>query len=131
MSAYTVDDFSAARNDLITARTLHRERVYLLAVQKALAETAAIEEAGGAKALGANAEERERALVIALDADDEYKRCLVRHEDAVVQAEGCQAALDTLRDERTERRLRLMERLCDLLESGQAGPIIAALGGIG
>lgn len=130
MNAYT-EQLAAARNDLITARTLLRERVYLLAVQKALAETHATAEAGGPKALGSNAEERERALVIALDADEDYRRCLIRHEDAAVQVESLQAELDTLRDQRRERQLRALERLIELMESGTAGPVLAAIGALG
>jgi hypothetical protein len=102
-----------------------------LTYARALAEEAAIKKPDGAYAAARNAEERARALTLALGADEPYIAAATAEAMARDEMETLQAELDSLRDERRERQIRVLERICDLMESGTAGPILAAIGALG
>jgi len=71
------------------------EAEYNLKVEKARAEARAVEAAGGEKALGPNADARQRALTIAVEEDqafrrahEDYLQALLAHRNAEAQAEA-------------------------------------------
>lgn len=82
---------------------------------RAIAEQAAIDAAGGSKALGANADDRERALTIALLRDATYLRARQALRNAEDRVESLEAHLegfmDARRDEERQVRAALAEAL--------------------
>ncbi len=66
----------------------------------AQAEQRIIDAAGGAKGLGANAEDRARALTLALVEDQDYTEALQRLRQAQAEVDRLQAEVDDMIDER-------------------------------
>jgi hypothetical protein len=104
-----------AENELRVARDAY-------AYQKAVSEQHVIEAFGGEKALGANSEARERALVLALDGDAEYGKRLhiLRSREADVTLLA--ADLEGAKDVRREREWAIRERLAAALDSRAIQP---------
>ena len=76
----------------------------VLEIERARAETRAVEAAGGEKNLGPNAEARKRALVIAVAEDEDFKKAMdlwrrahLDHEANKAAAEAEQARLAVLK----------------------------------
>lgn len=128
-----LEDMQQTRHRLAALRRDLRDAERDLEHARAMAEATVIERARegntlGIKALGANAEERARVMVLSLAKDEIYIAAATAESMCRDELEQCQAELDCLRDERTERRLRIMERLIDLLESERGARLIAGLG---
>jgi hypothetical protein len=87
-----------------------------LRVIQARAETRAIEAAGGEKQLGANAESRERALLIALADDAEYQGLLNMTRELERLAADLEAELEGERDIRREQEWAIRLRLAAALD---------------
>lgn len=92
---------------------------------KAHAELRIIDRAGGSKALGANAEERERVLITALYEDVTYLEALEELRKAQATVDLLQAQVEDMIDERRrldrESRDKLAAALIELAHSGRAG----------
>jgi len=101
---------AAARAALRTTQDDH-DRI------KAMTEQAVIEQAGGPKQLGANSEDHERTLRLALEADPAYLG--IRHTLRQWQAEGdrLQAQLDDEIDARRRADRASRDRLSTALEA--------------
>jgi len=103
------------RSRLAATQMAAKEARESLAYVKAQAETRAIQAAGGEKALGGNAESRERALLLALGADEAYQAQLKAVRALEDAAANLEAELEGEKDLRRERewgvRLRLAEAL--------------------
>ncbi len=82
------------RSELADARIELRDAQDAYEDAKAQAEQRIIDGAGGAKGLGANAEDRARALTLALNADDEYLNTLSQLREAQARVDRAQALLD-------------------------------------
>lgn len=112
------DMMRGLRMSLAEARIALRSANDDMAVTKALAESRVIEEVGGEKALGANAEARERALTLALAQSASYQAGLQRLREMEARVERLQAEVDAVRDARRESEWRVRERLAQVLEMG-------------
>jgi hypothetical protein len=111
-----LDRIQDVRTRLTETRITAREAREDFATTRAMAETRIIEKVGGEKALGANAEARERALLPALRSDDDYIGCLAAVRELEATAERLEAELEGLRDERREREWAVRLRLVQALE---------------
>lgn len=100
------------RRALVTAKEALRAAKENHATLTAICEQRAVE--GGAT--GKNAEERERALLIALDQDRQYLSSRDRLDSAEYEADRIQAEIDILKDERTARELACRERANEVLD---------------
>jgi hypothetical protein len=87
-----------------------------LVLVKAQGESRAIEAAGGEKQLGANAEARERALLIALAADEDYQRLTNVLRALERGATQLEAELEGERDIRREIEWGIRARLAAALD---------------
>jgi hypothetical protein len=92
---------------------------------KAHAEIRIIDRAGGSKALGANAEERERVLITTLYEDVTYLEALEELRKAQATVDIMQAQVEDIIDERKrldrESRDRLAAALHELALNGRTG----------
>jgi hypothetical protein len=84
----------AAARIALRAQQDHHERI------TAEAEQRSIDAAGGAKNLGANAEDRTRALTLALFEDHDYTESLMWLRAAQAEVDRLQAEIDDLIDQR-------------------------------
>lgn len=82
----------------ITAVIALANAKYVLALNTALAENQAVEAAGGEKALGANTDARRRGLLLALDANENYKKAYTAHLDALRDEKLAWAKVQGLED---------------------------------
>lgn len=89
-----------------------------------LAEREVIEAVGGAKGLGSNEAERERALGLALLAHPFYQQTLAALREAQRERDRAVAALESARDARRERELVVRERIAAALERGAELPAL-------
>lgn len=85
-----------------------------------LAEQAAIDEAGGVKALGANEDERRRALGLALLRDANYQVALRRLRATEARHAEAEAALKDQEAEAQRRRWEIRAALVAALRGGDA-----------
>lgn len=104
------------RKRLATAQIGARNEREDLRVLQARAESRAIEAAGGEKALGSNAESRERALTIALADDAEYQRMLNMARELERLAANLEAELEGEKDLRREQEWAIRLRLAAALD---------------
>ncbi len=110
-------------NDLTTRHQLAEARIALRRAQdvydlvKAQAAQRIIEAAGGAKNMGANAEDRDRALTIALAADEECMLAQGTVRDYQAQVDRTQAQVDDEIDVRRMLDRASRDRLSTALES--------------
>lgn len=109
------DTLMELRERLASENSALRDAREAFAVVKARAETAAIERAGGEKALGSNAEARERALTIALADDAEYQTVAVRVRECQRRIDAMQAEIDGHIDRRREWEYGIREKLANAL----------------
>lgn len=86
-----------------------------LKLEQATREQATIEAAGGAKALGANAEDRARALTIALGSDKDYQDALKAVRQLEYQCDGIEALIADVVDERRRQEMIVRDKLADAL----------------
>jgi len=109
-------------DNLTTRQQLAEARIGLRLAQdvhdliRAQATQRITEAAGGSKNMGINAEERDRALTIALAADEE---CMTAHgtvRDYQAQAERLQARVDDEIDDRRRADRASRDRLATMLE---------------
>jgi hypothetical protein len=87
-----------------------------LAIERAQAEAEAIEAAGGDKALGANAEARERALTIALSLHQVYQSRLMAARALDEAAASIEAELEGEKDLRRQEEWAVRARLAAALD---------------
>jgi len=92
-----------------------QEQTDKMAWYKARAEQRAIENAGEEKALGSNAEARQRALTLALWSDGEYTRAYQERQETEREINDLQVQLEALLDERRQEEWRVRARLVDAL----------------
>ncbi len=110
------ESLSACRRELAQVEAqLSSVRAELVSL-KARVEHAAIEAAGGPKALGANADDRERALRLALDDDAAYGQAVLEEAIAYRRLLALKAAAQIHEDLRRGDELSARERLIDVLE---------------
>ena len=118
------------RRELVTSGQACRAAAERLVVAKALAEQRAIDAAGGAKGLGANEDERKRALVLALAADPGYQAAAAAVRQCESHVARVEAELEILRDRRRAEEWAIRQRLADALlgvpSDGPAGDDRAA-----
>ena len=119
------------RTELADARTELREAQDAYEDAKAQAEQRIIDAAGGAKHLGANAEDRARALTLALQDDEDHLHALVRLREAQARVDVAQALLDDAIDARRsedrasrDRASAALERLAEV--RGPSVPVAVA-----
>jgi len=109
-------------DDLTTRQQLAEARIALRLAQdvydlvKAQAAQRITEAAGGAKHMGTNAEERDRALTIALAADEECRIAQGTVRDYQAQVERLQARVDDEIDDRRRAERASRDRLTTTLE---------------
>ncbi len=108
---------STIRRELTSARIALRNLADELARVKAEAEQRAIAQAGGEKALGGNAEARERALAIALSLDGDYQAVVKRNKALLEVADYLECDLEDAKDARREAEWRVRLRLAEALEA--------------
>ena len=119
------------RSEVAAARIELRDAQDAYEDAKAQAEQRIIDGAGGAKGLGANAEDRARALTLALNADENYPHTLSRLREAQARVDHAQALLgDAIDARRVEDRLSrdrasaAIERLAE--SKGPSAPLAIA-----
>ncbi len=105
------------RRELTSARIALRNLADELAQAKARAEQQAIDAAGGEKALGGNAEARERALILALADDGDYQAVVKRNKALLEVADYLECDLEDAKDRRREREWEVRLRLAEALEA--------------
>lgn len=95
-----VDYLKTTRLELSTALSELEESEYQLALAKAKAEKNFIDvvAAGKPKALGSNAEDRTRALLVAIEDDSEYKSARKRYRDAQLNVNKTKAEKESVED---------------------------------
>lgn len=120
-----VTNITELRTQLTEARIRLRSTRDLYDLAKVTAEAKAIETAGGAKNLGANEDERRRALCLALAESDSYSKWLsdVRLQEAAL--DRIEAALSNELDVRRAREWAVRERLADALMDYRDRPAAA------
>ena len=94
------------------------------ATARLLAEHETITAAGGAKGLGSNEAERERALGLALLAHSFYQQTLAALREAQAARDLAAAALESAKDARRDRELAVRERIAAILERGAELPAL-------
>lgn len=109
------------RRDLAQAEADLRGEQHALAILRAQVEHAAIEAAGGTKALGSNADDRARALILALEQDAEYTDCLLDEAILTRRVLRLKAEIACHEDARRGDELAARERLISLLERIETG----------
>lgn len=97
-------------------RDLERRYVAKMGETEARVEKAAIEEAGGPKALGSNVEDRHRELVLACEASAEYRNMRQYVNDTLLILNLLYARRDTLRYEQKERLIEAKVNARDIGE---------------
>lgn len=111
-----LDHLANLRRDLAENQVALSDAKRALERAKALAEQRAIDAAGGEKALGANAEARERALALAFITDQEYQA----HVESVAQADTwvgrIQTDIEIVGDQRRADEWAIRDRLVQALE---------------
>lgn len=108
--------------------TLRRAQDYE-AAQRLIVYEQAITEAGGAKALGANEAERERALGLALLRDVTYTSAMAALRAAELARDLAAAAVESADILSREREIAANERLAAALESRVASIFSTAING--
>ena len=106
----------SVRTELAEARIALRDAQAAFEETKAIVEQRIIASAGGAKELGSNAEERARALLLALQQDSDYIRMLAILREAQATVDRLQATLDDAIDQRRADDRRSRDRLSAALE---------------
>ena len=106
----------SVRTDLAEARIALRDAQDAYDETKALVEQRIVAAAGGAKELGANAEERARALTLAVQQDSDYIRALAVVREAQAAVDRLQANVDDAIDRRRSEERRSRDRLSAALE---------------
>ena len=106
----------SVRTELAEARIALRDAQDAYEETKAIVEQRIITSAGGAKELGSNAEERARALLLALQQDGDYIRMLAILREAQATVDRLQATLDDAIDARRADDRRSRDRLSAALE---------------
>ncbi len=108
---------TSLRIQLAEARSALRDAQDRYDLVKAQAEQRIIEDAGGSKALGSNEDERKRALLLALEADEAYTNAhsTLRYTQAMVDL--LQAKLDEQIEVRRSADRASRDRLSAALES--------------
>lgn len=104
------------RAQLVEKRAELRELTDDLAVIRARIESEAVEQAGGEKKLGENAEARQRAFILALDADGDYGQFHVGLRLCEREIERLEAEIESARDERREWEWSIRLRLAAALD---------------
>ena len=119
------------RSELADARIALREAQDGYDDAKAQAEQRVIDAAGGAKSLGANAEDRARAVTLALNSDEDYLHVLSRLREAQARVDQAQGLLEDAIDARRaedrasrDRASAAIERLAE--RSGPSMPLAVA-----
>lgn len=128
MGVPATPSFETIRTELAVERCRLRDAERDLEFLTAVVDRDATEAAGGSKGLGTNADERERALILARQRNEQWVELAAEVECARDRIESLQAQLDIHRDARAERRLALLERLIDLAERDGRVDMLGVLG---
>ena len=108
-------ELKTLRLDLARAKARLRTATAYLKDTQAFSEQAVIDAAGGPKALGANAEDRQRALTIALATDVTYQDALKTVHELEYQVDGIEALIADAVDERRRQEMTVRDKLADAL----------------
>ena len=108
---------STKRQRLAAARIALRDAQDHHDLTKAQAEQRIIEAAGGAKNLGANAEDRSRAVTLALADDPAYCAALAAFREAQAEVDRVQADVDDAIDQRRKLDRQSRDRASAALEA--------------
>lgn len=111
-----IQQIASLRRGVVTRRIDLRSANDREVIARAEAEARAIEAAGGTKALGANADERERALILALAQDSVYQSVFSLARQIQADAERVEAELEAAEDERRAGEWAIRARLADALD---------------
>ncbi len=103
------------RLDLARAKSAMRIAQHTLRFEQAQYEEAIIERAGGSKALGANADDRQRALTIALGNDQDYQLLVKQVRELEYRVDDIEALIAGAVDERRRDEARIRDKLADAL----------------
>lgn len=93
-----VEKLQAARLEVARLSAELARAEYDLRVTQARVERKWIKKAGGEKALAPTAEDRARILLVALDADEEYRAALERRNALALRLEEARVEADALRN---------------------------------
>lgn len=108
-------DLGSLRARLADAEIAVREASDALGVEKARSEQRAADAAGGTKGLGANEDERKRALTLALADDRGYQEALRRLRSAEADRDRQAVQLEAARDARRAQEWAIRLRLADAI----------------
>jgi hypothetical protein len=116
-------NIALARRRLAETRIKLREHAAYLAWLRARAEQRVLYSVGGdPKKLGANDEERKRAMTLALADDAEYQEALQKSRQLEADADRQEADLESAKDERRKWEWSIRERLAAALDGRGIAP---------
>ena len=123
-----LQELTARRMELLRAQAAWRQSNRDIDVMRAVEEQSVIDElyGGDRKIMGANADDRERNMILALRADEVWRAAEESHEEAISAYDLAKVRLDEILDARRAYEWEIRDRLALGLMGSDAAPQLGA-----